>query len=176
MIGFNFSEALLTGTSPLEIIVRGTIVYLSIFLMLRLVLKRQSSTVSTNDLLVLVLIADAAQNAMAGQYQSIMDGVILVGTIIFWSFFIDWLGYRFKFIARLIEPPPLLLVQNGALLRHNMRKELVTKDELLSQLRQQGIEDIAQVKEAYMEPDGNFSVVSTGQCSRDKKDSRQRKS
>jgi uncharacterized membrane protein YcaP (DUF421 family) len=170
----NFHEIFLSHTSPLEVIIRGTVVYLSIFLMLRLVLKRQSGTVSTNDLLVLVLIADAAQNAMAGQYQSIADGIILVGTIVFWSYFIDWLGYHFKCVERFTQPPPLLLVQDGRMLRHNMRKELVTESELISQLRQQGIDDISLVKEAYMEADGNFSVVSRPEKTRGGTGKRQR--
>lgn len=169
MSGFNFAKAFLPSISPLEIIIRGTIVYVFIFLLLRLVLKRQSGSVSMNDLLVLVLIADAAQNAMAGQYTSITDGLLLVGTIIFWSFFVDWLGYRFKFIRHLTEPPPLLLICDGKMLWQNMKKELITESELLSQLREQGVDDISQVKEAFIEADGNVSVIMRDEESRSRK-------
>lgn len=160
MSGFDFWKAFLPNTSPLEIVIRGTIVYLFIFLLLRVVLKRQSGSFSMNDLLVLVLIADASQNAMAGNYQSIADGLLLVATIVFWSYFVDWLGYHFKWIEHFIEPPPLLLIKDGNLQRRNMRRELITTSELLTHLREQGIDDICRVKEAYMEADGSFSVVS----------------
>lgn len=75
-------------TPLLEIVVRGTVVYLILFAMLRFG-KRQTGSLSVTDLLVLVLIADASQNAMAGDYKSVPDGILLVATIIFWSFALD---------------------------------------------------------------------------------------
>jgi uncharacterized membrane protein YcaP (DUF421 family) len=147
-------------TPLLEIVVRGTLVYLALFLLLRLVLKRQSGTVAVTDLLVVVLIADAAQNAMADDYRSVPDGLLLVATIVFWSYALDWLGYRFRWLGRFIHPPPLELIRDGKVLWRNLRKELVSLDELKSQLREQGIEDIAHVKAARMEGDGRISVVS----------------
>ncbi|MBX6316176.1 MAG: DUF421 domain-containing protein [Isosphaeraceae bacterium] len=143
----------------LEIFIRGSLVYLSLLVLLRIVLKRQSGMVGIQDLLVAVLIADAAQNAMAGDYHSIPDGILLVATILFWCYTLDWLGYRFPLIQRLLRPPPLPLVENGHLLRRNMRLELITEEELMSMLRQQGIEDLNEVKSACMEGDGRLSVI-----------------
>jgi uncharacterized membrane protein YcaP (DUF421 family) len=111
------------------------------------------------DLLLITLLADAAQNGMADGYESVTAGFVLVATIIFWSYAFDWLSFRFDWFARLIEQPPLPLIKDGRLLRRNMRKELITEDELMSQLREQGLDDPAKVKEAYMESDGQFSVV-----------------
>jgi uncharacterized membrane protein YcaP (DUF421 family) len=155
----DWSKTFLPSTSPLEIIVRGTTVYLTLFFLLRIVLKRQSGTVGITDLLVIVLIADAAQNAMAGSYLSVCDGLLLVGTIVFWSYALDWLGYYFPRLGWLVHPPPLLLVRDGQMLRKNMRLELITKEELMSQLREQGVSDLSQVKAAYMEGDGHISVI-----------------
>ncbi len=78
-----------------EIILRGTITYIMLFLILRFLLKRQSGVIGIADLLVVVLIADAAQNAMASEYKSITEGAILVLTIVFWNYAVDWLGFRF---------------------------------------------------------------------------------
>jgi uncharacterized membrane protein YcaP (DUF421 family) len=147
-----------------EIVVRGTIVYLVLFTLLRFILKRQSGTLGVTDLLVVVLIADAAQNAMAGEYRSVPDGIVLVVTIIFWSFALDWLGDRFPAVGRFVHPPPLELVRDGKMLRRNMRRELITTEELMGQLREQGIDELSQVKSARMEGDGHISVVT-----RDKK-------
>lgn len=147
-------------TPPLEIFVRGSVMYLALFALLRLVLKRQSGTVGVSDLLVIVLLADASQNGLAGDYTSIADGLLLVVTILFWSFAIDALGYRFPALQRLISPPPLTLVRRGQMLRKNMRQELITESELLSQLRLQGVEQVEDVELACMEPDGRISVVS----------------
>src|SRR5918998_4148430 len=76
------------------VFLRGTLTYVMLFLILRFLLKRQSGVIGIADLLVIVLIADAAQNAMANEYKSITEGVMLVLTIVFWNFAIDWLGYH----------------------------------------------------------------------------------
>ncbi len=143
----------------LEIVVRGTVVYLVLFLLLRFVLTRQSGTVGVADLLVIVLIADAAQNAMSAGYNSVTDGLLLVSVIVFWAYALDWLGYHVPWLGRLIRPRALLLVKNGRMLRENMRKELISYDELMSQLRLSGLEDVSEVERAYMEENGRISVV-----------------
>jgi len=143
----------------IEIVVRGSIMYLALFILLRIILKRQSGTLGITDLLLITLLADASQNGMAGDYKSLPNGILLVATIIFWDFALDWLSYKSQGFQRLIEAPPLLLVKNGQLLRRNMRKELITDEDLMMQLREQGISDISKVKKAYMESDGHISVV-----------------
>ncbi|NBO19097.1 MAG: DUF421 domain-containing protein [Proteobacteria bacterium] len=147
------------GLPLLEIITRGSIVYLSIFFMLRVVLKRQAGSLGITDMLVVVLIADAAQNAMAGTYNSVPDGLVLVGTLVFWNYFLEWLAYYFPFIETCIHPQPLPLIQNGKMLRHNMRKELVSEEDLMSALRENGIENLRDVKRACMEGDGKISIL-----------------
>jgi uncharacterized membrane protein YcaP (DUF421 family) len=142
-----------------EIILRGSVMYISLFILLRVVLKRQAGSLGMTDLLLITLIADASQNAMAGEYRSLPAGIVLVSTIIFWSYAFDWLSYQFPWFNRLTEPPPLPLIEHGKLLRRNMRRELITEEELMSQLREQGLDDVSKVKEAFMESDGHISVV-----------------
>lgn len=155
----DWKSIFLLDTPLLEIFVRGSFTYIILFILLRVVLKRQTGSLGMTDLLLITLLADASQNAMAGEYKSLPGGIALVSTIIFWSYAFDWLSFRFDWFSRLIEPPPLRLIKDGKLLRKNMRKELVTEDELMSQLREQGLDDVEKVKEAYIESDGQFSVV-----------------
>jgi uncharacterized membrane protein YcaP (DUF421 family) len=156
-------DALFIPDTPLlELIIRGSVMYLGLFCLLRLVLKRQAGSLGMTDLLVLVLIADAAQNGMAGDYQSLPDGLVLVGTLIFWNFLLEWLGYRFPVIERLIHPAPLPLIKKGRMIRKNMKKELVSEDDLMSRLREKDIEKITEVKEAFMEGDGKISIIKEG--------------
>ncbi|MXQ14812.1 DUF421 domain-containing protein [Microvirga makkahensis] len=145
--------------SLIEIFLRGTIMYIVLFSILRFFMKRQSGVIGIADLLVIVLIADAAQNAMANEYKSITEGVLLVLSIVFWNFAIDWLGYHIPLIQRFTRPPPLQLIKDGQLLHRNMRQEMITREELLSQLRQEGIEDPVQVKKAFIEGDGRISII-----------------
>lgn len=144
--------------SLLEIFIRGTIVYLAIFVLLRL-LRRQSGSFSIADLIVIVIIADAAQNGMAGDSKSVTEAILLIGTIIFWDLFLDWLGFKSKFFRRILEPKKLKVIENGNFLRRNMNREMITPDELMSQMRENNIENIAEVKIAYLESDGHFSFI-----------------
>ncbi|RUR84303.1 hypothetical protein DSM107007_28190 [Nostoc sp. PCC 7120 = FACHB-418] len=118
-------------------------------------------TLGITDLLVVVLFAEAAQNAMASNYTSITEGAILVGTVIFWSYFLNWLGYKLPIVQRFLNPPPLLLVKNGKTIERHLQRELITEDELKSKLRQQGVEFLADVKLAYMEADGSISIITS---------------
>jgi len=142
--------------------------YIALFAMLRIILKRQTGTLGMTDLLLITLLADAAQNAMAGEYKSISDGIVLVVTIIFWNYLFDWLSFKFEWFGRLIEPPPLPLIRGGRMLRRNMRREFITEDELMIQLREQGLNDVAKVKEAYIESDGRVSIIEDKQKRHDK--------
>jgi uncharacterized membrane protein YcaP (DUF421 family) len=164
----DWKTVFLPDTSLIEIILRGSIMYIALFAMLRIILKRQTGTLGMTDLLLITLLADASQNAMAGEYKSIPDGIVLVATIIFWNYLFDWLSYKSEWFAHLIEPPPLPLIKNGKMLRRNMRQELITEDELMMELREQGLEDISKVKESYIESDGRISVIQYKQKRHDK--------
>ena len=143
----------------LELILRGSLTYLVLFILLRFFLKRVTGTLSIGDLLIIVLVADAAQNAMSAGYTSLTDGLILVATIIFWSYALDWLAYHFPVFESLLHPSPVPLVRDGKMIARNMRRELITVDELMSHLREQGVKDLNEVKSASMEGDGRISVV-----------------
>jgi len=166
----DWKSIFLPDVSLLEIILRASVMYISLFVLLRVILKRQTGSLGMTDLLLITLLADASQNAMAGEYTSIIDGIVLVSTIIFWNYAFDWLSFKFDWFGRLIDPAPLLLIRDGKLLRRNMRKELITEEELMGQLRQQGLDNPAKVKEAYMESDGQFSVVQRKEKQQPRKD------
>jgi uncharacterized membrane protein YcaP (DUF421 family) len=154
----DWNTAFVPTVSLLEIVLRGTVMYLTLFALLR-VMNRGSGRVGLADLLLIVLIADAAQNAMASDYKSITEGIVLVATLVFWNYALDWLGDRIPWVQRRLHPAPVTLVKDGKILRRNMRQELVSEDELMSQLRLQGVDDLAEVKEACMEGNGEISVV-----------------
>jgi uncharacterized membrane protein YcaP (DUF421 family) len=146
-------------TSVLEILIRGTVMYLALFTLLRFVLKRQRGGVAFTDILVIVLVADAAQNAMAGDYTSMPDGLLLVGVIVGWAYALDWLAYRVPLVRRFVQPSGVPLVRRGRLLRENMRRENITDDELASQLRVAGVDTLDDVDDVTLEGDGQLSVV-----------------
>jgi len=158
LINIDWASMFMPKESVAEIIIRGSIMYLGMYTLLR-VFRRQSGSVGIADLLVIVVIADAAQNGMAGDSKSITEALILITTIVLWDWFFDWLGFRSLFWKRILEPQPLLLIENGKILGKHLDQELIKEEDLLSQLREQGIENIGSVKKCYLESNGHFSVL-----------------
>lgn len=144
--------------SLLELFLRGSVMYLGILLVLR-IFRRQKGALQGADLLVLVLVADAAQNAIAADYHSITEGAVVVGTIFLWDFVLDSLAFYSKRFNRIINGAPILLVHDGRFNRPHMRSQMLTQDDVIEQLREQGVNDLAKVRRCYLETDGHFSVL-----------------
>jgi uncharacterized membrane protein YcaP (DUF421 family) len=144
--------------SLVELVVRASLMYLLILAGFR-IFRRDAGSLSVSDLLVVVLIADAAQNGMAGEYQSLTEGTVVVATIFGWNYALDWLAYRSRAVNWLLHPPPLLLIRDGQVQHRNLRAQLITRMDLMEQLREQGVEDVAEVRKCYLESDGRLSVI-----------------
>jgi uncharacterized membrane protein YcaP (DUF421 family) len=158
-VNVDWADLFRFSVSPAELMVRGTAMFFFLFLLFRVIIKRRIGSIGMADLLVLVIIADAAQNGMAGEYRSVSDAFVLVGTIVAWNHLIDWASWRFAALRRVLEPPPLLLIDRGKVLWRHLRIEFVSEDELKAKLREHGVSDPAEVEKAYLEPDGEVSVV-----------------
>lgn len=156
----DLGKILLPDTPLLEIFIRGTLTYLVLFAILRITMNRSSSSIGMTDLLVIVLIADAAQNAMADDYSSWTDGILLVATIVGWAYGLDALAYRFpRTLGRWVHPEPKTLVRDGRKVQENLDRELISDEELMTQLRLQGVKELAEVEQAAMEGNGEVSVI-----------------
>jgi uncharacterized membrane protein YcaP (DUF421 family) len=140
-------------------VVRGTIMYLALFAILRFIGRRQAGSFGPADLLVIVLIADAAQNGLGQSYHSVTEGIALVLTIVAWEYVLDWLAWRFPTLRPVIKAPPLTLVRSGHILDENMKSEMLTRDELMGQLREQNVGELSEVRLAQIEGDGRLSVL-----------------
>lgn len=159
----DWTSVLVPSIGIAEIILRGTIMYLGLFAVLRFMGRRQAGNFGPADLLVIVLIADAAQNGLGKEYGSVTEGLTLVLTIVCWEYLIDWLQYRFPSLRRILTTPSLTLIENGRLNRANLRHELLTEDELRSQLREKEVMAYEEVKLAKLEGDGRLSVIKAQQ-------------
>jgi uncharacterized membrane protein YcaP (DUF421 family) len=152
-----------------ELIVRGSLIYWFLFILFRFVLRRDAGSLGLADVLVIVLIADAAQNGMAGESKSVGEAMVTVSTIAGWNYFIDWMSLRYQWFARFSEPRVVTLIRHGSIVRRNLQREMLTEDEIKSQLRQNGIEDPGEVKHASLEPDGHISFIKYGDGKADRK-------
>jgi uncharacterized membrane protein YcaP (DUF421 family) len=141
-----------------ELVVRGSLLFLGLTFILRLTGQRESGALALTDLLVIVLLAEAVSHAFAPDSTSVTDGLILVLTILAWSVALDAVAYKFPAVRKILKPSKRPLIENGQLNKRLMRREFMSRQEIEAQLRLHGIENLDQVKYAFMEPIGMISA------------------
>lgn len=152
-------ELLRFSLPPQELLIRGTAMYWLLLFIFRFVLRRDSGTAGVPDLLFVVLLGDAAQNGMIGDGHTLADSAFLIVVLAAWNYALDFLAYHVPFVARLTDPPALLLAKDGRLVHRNLRKEHLTLDEVDSALRSEGLDNLTRVRRMYLEPDGKFTIL-----------------
>ena len=142
-----------------DIIIRTTVVFTVILFGLRMTGKRHVAQLSLVDLVLILLISNAVQNAMVGSDSSLVGGIVAAVTLLILSTIFSKIQYRFKPFEKLFEPDPTILVHNGKALKRNLEREEIALDELERAIREHGIEKIEDVQSAIMEADGTISVI-----------------
>ena len=159
LLDIDLNGILSLSVSPLQLMLRGTLMYWFLFAIFRFLLRRDAGSVGISDFLFVVILGDAAQNAMIGSATSATDGMVLIATLVFWNYLLDFLSFHYPAVERLTSPNRLCLVRGGKKLRRNMRREFITDAELEEKIREEGIEDIASIRLMFLEADGEMSVI-----------------
>lgn len=146
--------------SLLDVALRSTAVYVFMIIAFRIFGKRELSQLSIADLVLIVLISNAVQNAMVGENTSLLGGLTAATVLFSLNMLLGYLMFRFKKIRTLVESEPVTLIYNGKVLRKNLEDVLLTMDELNSAVREHGVEKAEDVSLAILEVDGNISVIS----------------
>jgi uncharacterized membrane protein YcaP (DUF421 family) len=149
------------GTPLWDIALRTLAVYLIILIGLRLAGKRELGQMTVFDLVVLLLIANAVQNAMVGPDTSLLGGILAAVVLLALNTIVARLRLRSPRLRRLVEGTPTLLVLHGEPIPDHLRREGIDQETLEAALREHGVEDLADVEMAVLEIDGSISVVST---------------
>lgn len=161
MFDIDWAGLFVPSGSLLEIAIRGTVVYWALFLALRFLPRREVGGMGPSDILVIVIIADAVQNGMAGEYRSVTEALVIAAVIFGWATLIDWLDDRFP-DWHLAKASKAQLIRNGRMLPSAMRRNHISEDELMEQLRLEGVGAVEDVAAAYVEGDGQVSVIPRG--------------
>ena len=160
----NWGDVFQPSTPIVETLVRGTVMFLAIYALMRVIGKREADVHSLSDLLVVVLVAQAAAPGMAGEARGIADSVLLIATILGWSVALDALAYRLPSLRGLLESSRSPLIVDGQINERTLRREFMSRDELMAELRLRGITDVRKVARAYLEPNGMVSVIRTDEA------------
>lgn len=147
------------GTPIWQIVVRTIVVYVAVVAGLRLLGKRQLGQMSIFDLVMILLIANAVQNAMVGPDTSLAGGLVAAVTLLVVNSTATRLVNRSPLAERVFEGAPTLLVKDGAFVEENLRREGLAREEVEMAVREHGIEAADGVRVAYLEPDGTISVI-----------------
>ncbi len=143
-----------------ELILRAVIVYVFLVVLLRLTGKRQVGQLAPFDLVLLLVLSNAVQNAMNGGDNSVLAGVISATTLVLLNMGVGFATFKSNKLERLIEGQPQVLIHNGHLFTGVMERAMLTNHELHAALRQNGCLTVDDVHSAIMENNGAISVVS----------------
>lgn len=143
----------------LEIALRAAIIYIVVLVGIRLTGKREVGQMTPFDLVLLLLIANAVQNAMTGPDTSVTGGLVAAATLLAVNAVVTHVVWRYRKARGLIEGTPTLLIRDGKILREHLVKEKMTVEDVQQALREHGIANVAEVSLAVLEVDGNISVL-----------------
>ena len=145
----------------IDVALRTSVVYLFLIICIIIIGKTELSQLSIIDLVLVLLISNAVQNAMVGEHTSLSAGLVSAGVLFLLNYTLKLLKFRYKPINALLQGHPVMLIYEGRIQQANMARVKFTGDELLTAVREHGIMDISEVEMAVLETDGNISVITS---------------
>lgn len=150
----------LLANNYIRIIASTLAVYLFIVVAIRLFGKKELAQLSVVDLVFILLISNAVQNAMVGPDSTLLGGLVAASTLFLVNYLLKYLQYRFPKFGKIVEGDAVMLVYKGELLEAHMKKAKITEDELMEAVREHGVASVKNVDLAIMEVDGSISILS----------------
>ena len=150
------------GVSVGEKVIRSAVIYVFLLFMLRLLGKRELGQTNTLDLLVLLLVANAVQNGIIGNDNSVTGAVVGAAVLFALHRLFGSLAYRYPWADRLLEGTPSYLVKDGQLMERNLRHEQISRPQLVAMAQRQGFDHLADVDKAILETDGSLRFTRPG--------------
>lgn len=142
-----------------EFVLRGLLVYGFLLITLRLTGKRQVGQLAPFDLVLLLVLSNAVQNSMNAGDNTVAAGYLLVATLLTINAFMGWLTWRSKRAENFLDGRPQILVHNGVMDERILASERITQHELMASVRQAGLTDLADVRLAILENNGQINVI-----------------
>lgn len=146
--------------SVLDLIIRGIVVYLGLFVLLRFLGKKHIGELSPFDLVVLLVISETVDGSLIGDDHSLTGGLISAATLVVVVQLVGYLTWRFKAVEKFVDGLPRILVRHGHVCDDTLNREQVTRSELLESLRREGHSSLTNVRFAVLETDGSITIAS----------------
>ena len=143
----------------MDIVMRATVMFVVVFLLLRLLGKRELGQMTPFELVLLVVIGDLIQQGVTHNDFSLVGATLAICTFAFWGLVLGWLVYLFPRLKGPLEGQPRIIVRQGELLEDNLRRDRMTRAEVESEMRLAGIARMSDVEWAIIEPQGKISFI-----------------
>jgi uncharacterized membrane protein YcaP (DUF421 family) len=143
----------------MDIVLRTVVIFFFIFLMTRLVGRRELGSLEPFDLILLVVIGDLVQQGVTQNDFSVTGALLVITTIALLTVAMSYLNFRFRPLRRVMDGEPVVLIENGRPIERNLRREQLTLEELAESARLQQVESLDQVRLAVLETNGNISII-----------------
>lgn len=144
----------------MDAILRGALVYLALLLIFRLIGPRTLAQVTTFDLVLLLVVSEATQQALLGEDFSITMALLVIITLVGMDRFADYVGWRFPRADRILDGTPVVLIERGQVLEDRLRRHHLTMAEVLQQARStQGLRAASEIEYAVLERSGTISII-----------------
>jgi uncharacterized membrane protein YcaP (DUF421 family) len=143
----------------MDLVLRAVVLYLLIFLVTRVVGRRELSSLAPFDLILLIVLGDAIQQGLTQDDYSVTGAFIVVITIVLLQVGTSYLSFRVPPMRRVLEGEPIVILQDGQVIDRNLTRERLTREEIAEEARQQQIDSLDQVAWAVLEPSGKISFV-----------------
>ena len=141
-----------------ELVLRGVIVYLFVFLLLRLLGKKHVGEMAPFDLVILLILSESVQNALVADDKSVTGGLVAAGTLFGISQLMNYVTWKSKSAERMLDGSPRILIRNGSIDKTALARERITHSELLEALRREGCTAVTRVRYAVLENDGAITI------------------
>jgi len=142
-----------------DLVIRAAAVFVFIFILMRLIGRRELSSLEPFDLILLVVIGDLAQQGVTQNDNSVTGVVLVIGTIAVLSVAASYLSFRFRRLRPILDGEPIVLLEDGRPIERNLRRERITVEELAEAARLQSVPSLADVRWAVLETSGEISII-----------------
>ena len=143
----------------MDIVLRATVMFFVLFLLIRLLGKRELGQMTPFEFVVLVVLGDLIQQGVTHNDFSLTGATLAIGTFAFWALILSWTTYLFPRAKDLLDGAPRVVVRDGEIVSENLRRDRLTRDEILSEMRLAGIGRMSDVAWAILEPQGKMSFI-----------------
>ncbi|HEY9580477.1 MAG TPA: YetF domain-containing protein [Rhizorhapis sp.] len=143
----------------MDIVLRASIMFVVLYLLLRLLGKRELSQMTPFEFVVLVVMGDLIQQGVTQNDFSVTGATLAIVTFAFWGLLLSWVAYLFPRVEDMLDGEPRLIISHGKLLKENFRRDRLTKAEIETEMRLAGIASISDVTWAVLEPEGKISFI-----------------